>query len=307
VARARSEDGRPLVLVVGSVNMDLVVQIPTLPTAGETVTGGVFEQGGGGKGANQAVAAARAGARVVFVGAVGDDDLGGEALELLEREDMDLSGVQRLPDAHTGVALIMVDQAGENIIAVASGANAALTGAMVRDALEHSNLDAGGVCLVNLEIADEPILEAVRLAAGAGLRVIVNPAPARALSEELLGFGPILTPNRTEAAALTSLEDPSEAAVQLAAWTRAPAVITLGGDGAVYAHDSEVEQLPAKPVKVVDTTGAGDVFNGVLAAELARGAELRAALDEAMTAAALATTGVGARTSQPWRDPSDKH
>jgi ribokinase len=261
VARARSEDGRPLVLVVGSVNMDLVVQIPTLPTAGETVTGGVFEQGGGGKGANQAVAAARAGARVVFVGAVGDDDLGGEALELLEREDMDLSGVQRLPDAHTGVALIMVDQAGENIIAVASGANAALTGAMVRDALEHSNLDAGGICLVNLEIADEPILEAVRLAAGAGLRVIVNPAPARALSEELLGFGPILTPNRTEAAALTSLEDPSEAAVQLAAWTRAPAIITLGGDGAVYAHDSEVEQLPAKPVKVVDTTGAGDSFN----------------------------------------------
>jgi len=282
--------------------MDLVVQIPALPTAGETVTGGVFEEGGGGKGANQAVAAARAGARVVFVGAVGDDDLGGEALELLEREDMELSGVQRLPGAHTGVALIMVDQAGENIIAVASGANAALTGAMVRDALAQADLDVGGVCLVNLEIADEPILEAVRLAAAAGLRVIVNPAPARPLSKELLGYGPILTPNRTEAAALTSMTDPSEAAARLAAWTGAPAVVTLGGDGAVYAHDGEVEQLPAKPVKVVDTTGAGDVFNGVLAAELARGAELRAALDEAMNAAALATTGVGARTSEPWRD-----
>src|SRR5215213_8876567 len=184
------------VIVVGSVNADLVVRADRLPAPGETVTGGRFSRHGGGKGANQAVAAARLGARVAMVGAVGDDDLGHEALALLEREGIDVSGVARL-DAPTGVALIAVDAAGENQIAVASGANAELDAA----AVERTVRDAGAAAvLLSQEVPEDAVLAGVRAARGP---VVLNPAPVRALPAELAKLGPILTPNAGEARELS--------------------------------------------------------------------------------------------------------
>ncbi|HUG46905.1 MAG TPA: PfkB family carbohydrate kinase, partial [Candidatus Limnocylindria bacterium] len=174
------------VLIVGSINVDLVARVERLPTAGETVTGGVFERHPGGKGANQAVAAARLGARVCFVGAVGYDDYGEQALDELRREGVDVSRVVRVEGLATGVALIVVDRAGENQIAVASGANAAVDGTLVESALADAPLAPGGVYLANLEVADEALLAGARLAAGRGLRIVINPAPARALDPGLL-------------------------------------------------------------------------------------------------------------------------
>ena len=207
------------VYVVGSVNVDLVVSAATLPRPGETVAGGTFERHGGGKSANQAVAAARLGANVRMVGAVGDDDLGTEALALLEAEEIDVSGVGRLERSATGVALIVVDAAGENQIAVASGANAELGADAVEAALRGAD---GGVVLLGFEVPDAPVLAGARAARAAGLEVVVNPAPARALPGELLELSPLLTPNLDEARALAGKDDAEAAARALAARTGAP-------------------------------------------------------------------------------------
>ena len=181
------------VYVVGSVNLDLVVRAATLPAPGETVTGGTFERHGGGKSANQAVAAARQGAAVRMVGAVGTDDLGDEAIADLAAEGVDVTHVARLESAATGVALIVVDDGGENQIAVASGANHALDPATVEAAL--AGAEAGGVALLGLEVPDEAVLAGVRAARASGLQVLLNPAPARPLPDELLALSPVLTPN----------------------------------------------------------------------------------------------------------------
>src|SRR5215217_3820164 len=176
--------------VVGSVNADLVVTAPALPGPGETVAGGTFERHGGGKGANQAVAAARCGARVRMVAAVGDDDLGEEAVALLEEEGIDVSAVARLPDRPTGVALIAVDEAGENQIAVAPGANGALDTGAVERALRGAR---AGVVTLCLEVPDAAGVAAARAARSAGLGLILDPAPARPLAAELLALSPLLT------------------------------------------------------------------------------------------------------------------
>ena len=282
----------PRVVVVGSINVDLVVAVSRLPRAGETVAGGRFARHGGGKGANQAVAAARLGASVAFVGAVGDDEMGDEAVRALASEGIDVSGVSRLEDP-TGVALIVVDSAGENQIAVASGANAAL---IVRDL----DLSGEGVMLLNHEIAPSVVEGAARLAAGAGWRVVLNPAPARALTDAPIAA---LTPNASEAAELTGCDDPADAARALLAQTGAAVLITLGGDGALLlAPDGAPERLPATRVDVVDTTGAGDTVNGALAAELAACRPLRDAALFALRAAALSTTAAGARGGMPTRE-----
>ena len=283
--------------MVGSVNADLVVSVRDLPAPGETVTGGVFARHGGGKGANQAVAAARLGASVRFVGAVGADDLGEEALRLIADEGIDVSGVVRLDDVPTGVAVIVVDARGENQIAVASGANGALTGAHVGAALR---LEGRGVVLLGHEVPPEAVSTGVRAARDAGWAAILNPAPARELIDDLEGV--ILTPNADEARRLT-LEDDVEAAAQaLAARTRAPVLVTLGAGGALLVHDGAAERIPAPHVQVVDTTGAGDTVNGALAAELAAGRELPAAVRFALAAAALSTRVAGAREGMPRRD-----
>jgi ribokinase len=285
-------------LVVGSVNADLVVRIGRLPAPGETVSGGTFERHHGGKSANQAVAAARLGAQVAFSGAVGDDDLGADAVAALEREGIDCSGVKRLDDAPTGVALIIVDEAGENQIAVASGANARLDATMVRSAVAAGAVTTPRVVLLGLEVPDEAVLAGAQ----AGGRVVLNPAPARPLPDELLDRGPILIPNAAEACALSGEAGTEAAARALVERTGAPVVVTLGAHGALLVTPGEdPAHIAALSVDVVDTTGAGDAFTGALAAELAAGADINAAARFATAAAALSTQAAGAREGMPDR------
>jgi ribokinase len=292
---------QPSVVVVGSVNADLVVSVERLPRAGETVTGGTFARHGGGKGANQAVAAARAGATVAMVGAVGADDLGDEALRALAAEGIDVAAVARLDGVATGVAAIVVDERGENQIAVASGANAQLEETAVEEAVARL-LGPGtrGVVLLGHEVPEAAVVAGIRAAHAAGWQPVLNPAPARALPDDLDGV--IVTPNADEARALTGDDDVEAAATALAARTRAPVVVTLGAEGALLLDGDAVERVPAPAVEVVDTTGAGDAVNGALAAELAAGRPLREAARFAMAAAALSIRAAGAREGMPRRD-----
>jgi len=285
----------PRVVVVGSINVDLVVVSERLPAAGETVAGGTFASYGGGKSANQAVAAARLGADVVFVGAVGRDAMGDEAEAALRDEGIDVSRLARL-DEPTGVALIVVDAAGENQIAVASGANAALE-------VDTLDLDGDGVVLLSHEVSEGVVIAAARAAEAAGWPVVLNPAPARELPAAPLA---VLTPNASEAEQLTGEADPEAAARALSESTGAAVLITLGARGALLLEPGgEPELLPATPVDVVDTTGAGDTVNGALAAELAAGRPLREAAEFALRAAALSTTKPGARGGMPTREEVD--
>ncbi|MEX2546233.1 MAG: ribokinase [Chloroflexota bacterium] len=299
---AKPPERRPgRVLVVGSVNADLVVRVRSLPSAGETVTGGDFAQHHGGKGANQAVAAARLGAHVTFIGAVGDDEFGRAAVDDFQREGVGVSGV-RAGGAPTGVALIVVDDAGENQIAVASGANASVDAAIVEEALATgSTTVAGGVYLANFEIADEAVLAGARIASEAGMKIVINPAPARELPAALLALRPILVPNEGEAQALTGEFEPINAARILAARSGAPVVVTLGPQGAVVVEEGNAETVPAPLVEAVDTTGAGDTFAGALAAELAAGSALIDAVRFAVRAASMSVTVPGARGGMPSR------
>jgi ribokinase len=289
------------VVVVGSVNADLVVSVGRLPQPGETVTGGTFARHGGGKGANQAVAAARMGARVALVAAVGADDLGDEALRELAAEGVDVSAVARLDGVPTGVAAIVVDEGGENQIAVASGANAELDGDVVEAALGRlTAAHPPGVVLLGHEVPDTAVAGGIRAARAAGRLAVLNPAPARPLPADVEGV--ILTPNADEARALAGERDVGEAARALAARTGAPVLVTLGAEGAVLLDEGRSGRLPAPAVGVVDTTGAGDAVNGALAAELAAGQPIAAAARFAIAAAALSTRAAGARAGMPRRD-----
>jgi ribokinase len=289
------------VVVVGAVNVDMVVTTATLPGPGETVVGEGVQRFGGGKGANAAVAAARAGARVRYVGAVGDDDLGHGALDELRSEGVVVDDVAVLPGVATGTALIVVDARGENQIAVGLGANGRVDPQAVTSALRAA-LGTAGCVLVSTEIPGSAIAAAVRTATGAGARCVLNPAPVVDVVGELLGHGVVLTPNAGEAATVAGSDgrDPVADARAIASRTGAPAVVTLGGDGAVVAGPSgEVERVPARQASVRDTTGAGDTFNGVLAARLAAGDELTEAVRTANAAAALSVTAPGARGGMP--------
>jgi ribokinase len=277
------------VVVIGSVNVDITVSAPRLPGPGETVAGGELTTGGGGKGANAAVAAARADAEVTLVAAVGGDDAGRGQLEALGAEGIDTSHVATLDGVATGTALIVVDPSGDNQIAVASGANHALSADHVRDAL--ATVPDGGCVLVSFEIPDAAIVAAAEAAARSGATLVVNPAPARPIPPAVLAARPILTPNQHEAAALTGEQGPAQAAAVLAARSRAPVVVTLGARGALL--DGALH--PAPEVAAVDATGAGDVFNGTLAAALASGQPLQQAVDAAVAAAAASVTRLGAR------------
>jgi ribokinase len=288
----------PELVVIGSLNTDMFVRVGSLPGPGETVTGGTFEMSGGGKGANQAVAAARAGASVALVGAVGTDDLGSRLIDDLEAEGVNVDGVARLAGVATGVAAIVVDEQGENQIAVASGANHALRAAQVRRALAQLDLSRARCALMNLEVGDDVLVEGAARAAG-GMTVVVNPAPARPLPHELLDGRPILTPNQVEAAELSGLDDPEAAADALVRSGAAAALVTAGAQGVFVAGDGPVRRIEPPPVEVRDTTGAGDAFSGVLAAGLARGWELERAARWATIAAALSVTKPGARAGMP--------
>jgi ribokinase len=291
--------GAPQLLVVGSLNTDLVVHVPTLPRPGETITGGTFEMTGGGKGANQAVAAARTGASVALVGAVGADDFGERLVDELAGEGVNMAGVARLEAATTGVAGIVVDDEGENQIAVASGANHMLRASHVERAFRQLDLTEASCALLSLEVQDEVLVEAAGRAAALGMALVVNPAPARPLPAELFAPGPILTPNEGEAAALTGCDDPAAAAEALVRTGATAALVTAGARGVFVAADGRVERIESPTVSVRDTTGAGDTFSGVFAAGLARRWELRRAASWATAAAALSVTKPGARGGMP--------
>ncbi len=296
---------RPSVIVVGSINVDFVVRVARLPGAGETVTGGSFERHGGGKGANAAVAAARSGAAVLLVAAVGGDDLGDWQVAELAAEGIDTTGVTRIGEAQTGVALITVDAGGENQIAVASGANVGLDARAVARALESVEPEPSAVCLLGFEIVDEALAAAGHWAREHRLRVIVNPAPARSIPAALLGLHAILTPNGSEALALTGESDAERAGLSLHERSGAAVLVTRGVDGVLLVDEEGVRRLSAPRVTAVDTTGAGDVFNGALAAALSRGDDLAVAVRWATAAAALSTTVVGAR-SAPSREAVER-
>ncbi len=290
------------VIVVGGVNVDLVVHSARLPGPGETVTGGVFERHDGGKGGNQAVAAARLGADVRFIGAVGDDSFGSEARAALAAEGIDVSGLATNPDAATGIALILVDATGENLISVASGANRAFGPASVEAELARLGSLGGDVVLVSNELAASTVAAALHAASAAGARTILNPAPADDLDRGLLALVDILTPNRSELCTLTGTDaadlEAAQAPERLA--VREAVVVTLGADGAlVVTHHGPPRPVPATAVNVVDTTGAGDAFNGALAAALAQGLALEEAVLQAVAGGGLATTRPGARAGMP--------
>ena len=298
-----------LVIVVGSINVDVVVRVSRLPGPGETVAGGTLERHGGGKGANQAVAAARAGARVVLVGAVGDDDFGRSALQELRREGIDTARVCELSEHATGLAAITVDDEGENQIAVASGANQALSAATVTRALRDVALEPGAVLLMTFELGDEPLEAAARWAAQHDVAtVVLNPAPARPVADALLGATPLLTPNARELAQLSGAPDGDlrAAATSLSERTGAPVIVTVGRDGALVASDGECHRVPAPEVQAVDSTGAGDAFNGALAAALAQGHELGDSVARAVAAASASVRGRGARAGMPSRSEIDR-
>lgn len=283
------------VIVVGSINIDLVVTAPHLPRPGETVSGGVFSRHLGGKGANQAVAAARAGASVVMIGAVGADADGAESLAALEAEGIDISGVRRV-EAPTGVAIIAVAPDGENQIVVASGANALVSA----DDSSMADLPAGpGVLLSGFEVPMPAVIAAVEGAGRIGLQAIVNPAPAQPLAPALLKAGIILTPNADELLTMTGSPDLEAGISSLITAGARAVVVTLGAEGALLAQGTQRRTIPAKAAEVLDTTGAGDTFSGVLAAWLASGHDLEEAAVAANCAAGLSVTRHGARSGMP--------
>ena len=291
------------IVVVGSSNTDMVVKTPHLPAPGETVLGGEFVMAAGGKGANQAVAAARLGAEVTFVARVGQDVFGEQALAGFEREGLITEYVTADPTAASGVALIFVDATGENSIAVASGANACLSPHDVQQARQA--IEAADVLLLQLETPVETVLAAARIAHQAGVRVILNPAPAPAnpLPAELLACVDILTPNESELALLAGASAGVEqAATQGLSQGVETVIVTLGAQGALIVTQDTRQTVPSFPVDAVDTTAAGDAFNGGLAVALAEGKVLAKAVRFANACGALATTRLGAQPSLPTRD-----
>ena len=293
---------RKPVVVVGSSNMDLVIKSSRIPKTGETILGGEFAMIAGGKGANQAVAAARLGADTCFVARVGADPFGVKMLENFSREGIRTDYVVRDAKHSSGVAIIVVDEAGENIIVVAAGANGALSPADV-EAAEEMIARADSV-LLQLEIPLETVARAVELAATHGTRVILDPAPARPLDKSLLAKVSLITPNETEAEILTGIAGEDEKAARAQAEKLLglgvkSVLITRGKQGSLLADSSGMKAFKTVPVDSVDSTAAGDCFNGALAAALARGDSLDQAIGFASRAAALSTLRLGAQDSLP--------
>jgi ribokinase len=278
--------------------MDLVVSVPHLPGPGETVLGGSLERHPGGKGANQAVAAARMGAPTVMIGCLGRDEDGERGLSALREDGVDVRTVLNTA-APSGAALIVVAADGSNQIAVAPGANARLDARAVEAALDGLAPGGADVLLVSLEVPMDAVAAAVRAGGVAGSRIVLNPAPAQELPPDLLSAGPILTPNRDELARLAETKPLDDAARSLLERGATAVVVTLGADGCAVYDARGHEAYAALDGPVVDTTGAGDCFNGVLAAELARGFDLRDAAARANRAAGLSVRAAGARAGMP--------
>ena len=295
------------IAVVGSLNVDISVRVPRFVRPGETLRASGLALGAGGKGVNQAIAAARLGGRVHMIGRVGDDEFAHVPLDALREAGVDVTHVERLAGQRTGTALITVDEStGQNQIAVDAGANRAVTAAQVRDAI--TAFRASSVLLVQLELPPETVDEALSLARAHHARTLLDPAPARELSDATLALVDVLTPNESEAELLTGIairdvESAAHAGARLQARSGGDVVVTLAEHGCVWVHATGFEHVSAPRVRAVDTTGAGDAFNGALAVSLARGESLSSALREAVRAGAAATLRRGAAAAMP--TPSD--
>jgi len=296
------------IVVIGSSNTDMIVKSDHLPLPGETVLGGKFTTAPGGKGANQAVAAARLGGDVTFVAKVGEDQFGDAAIDNYQKDGINTQYVTRSAGSASGVALILVDGKGENSIAVASGANADLSIKDIDDASDK--IRSASIVLMQLESPMDTVLYAAKMASQARAAVILNPAPAATLPEEMYSYLYAVTPNETESEILTGVKVVDEESARKASEVFISrgvkkVVITLGSKGA-FVNDGEASYMvPARKVKAVDTTAAGDTYNGAMCVALAEGKTLKEALEFATKASAIAVTRMGAQPSVPTREEVD--
>lgn len=293
-----------MIVVVGSVNMDLMLRCPKLPQPGETVLGESFRTEPGGKGANQAVAAARLGARVAFVGCVGNDGFGTLATSGLRAAGVDLTHLSVIDDCATGVAMVQVDASGQNSIVLGPGANSALTVAHI-DAASQLIAEAG-LLICQLETPIAAVQRGIEIAHAAGVPVLLNPAPAQRLPEALLRQVDLLVPNEGEASVLAGIPargraGAADAATQLRRAGCGAVLVTMGAEGLVWADTEGSHYRLAHSVTALDSTGAGDTFIGALAAARMEGLDLTSAIDFAQQAAAFSVQHPGAQASMPTR------
>lgn len=296
------------ILVVGSSNTDMVIKAAHLPRPGETILGGTFFMNPGGKGANQAVAIARLGGPVIFICKTGSDIFGHQSQQLFEEEGINTSYVFSDSGNPSGVALITVDEKAENCIVVASGANANLLPSDLEKAEEA--IERADLVLMQLEVPMETVCFVADIAWQKGKKVILNPAPAHPLPADLLRHLYLITPNETEAEMITGVKitdesSAGEAARALSGMGVQHVIITLGSKGALIYSNGKAEMVPALKVEAVDTTAAGDVFNGALTVALSEGRSLKEAARFACKASAISVTRVGAQSSAPYRNEVD--
>ena len=296
-------------VVLGSINADHILNLETFPTPGETVTGNQYQVAFGGKGANQAVAAGRSGANIAFIACTGDDDTGERVRKQLASDNIDVAPVSVVEGESTGVALIFVNAEGENVIGIHAGANAALTTERVE--AQRAIISGADVLLMQLESPVESVLAAAKIAHENHTTVVLNPAPARVLSDELLALVDIITPNETEAEKLTGIrvendDDAARAAGALHDKGIGTVIITLGSRGVWVSANGEGRRVPGFKVKAIDTIAAGDTFNGALVTALLEGRAMDEAIRFAHAAAAIAVTRKGAQPSVPWRKEIDE-
>ncbi|MDH0672353.1 ribokinase [Enterobacter hormaechei] len=296
-------------VVLGSINADHILNLETFPTPGETVTGNQYQVAFGGKGANQAVAAGRSGANIAFIACTGDDDTGERVRKQLASDNIDIAPVSVVAGESTGVALIFVNAEGENVIGIHAGANAALTTERVE--VQRGIIAGAEALLMQLESPVESVLAAAKIAHENHTSVVLNPAPARVLSDELLALVDIITPNETEAEKLTGIrvendDDAARAALALHDKGIGTVIITLGSRGVWASVNGEGRRVPGFKVKAIDTIAAGDTFNGALVTALLEGKAMDDAIRFAHAAAAIAVTRKGAQPSVPWRKEIDE-
>ncbi|HAT3636117.1 TPA: ribokinase [Raoultella ornithinolytica] len=296
-------------VVLGSINADHILNLESFPAPGETVTGHHYQVAFGGKGANQAVAAGRSGADIAFIACTGDDDIGERVRRQLERDRIDVAPVRAVNAQSTGVALIFVNAEGENVIGIHAGANAALSVEQVE--AEKARIAGAQALLMQLESPLESVLAAAKIAHQHQTTVVLNPAPARDLPDELLSLIDIITPNETEAEKLTGIrvendDDAAKAARVLHEKGIGIVMITLGSRGVWVSHDGQGRRVPGFKVQAVDTIAAGDTFNGAFVTALLEGTALDEAIRFAHAAAAIAVTRKGAQPSVPWREEIDE-
>jgi ribokinase len=299
----KQDMSKKTILVIGSSNTDMTAKTKDLPRPGETVLGGVFTMGAGGKGANQAVAARRLGGQVQFICKVGRDMFGDNAVKQYEAEGLDTSGILR-SELPSGVALIYVDSHAENCIVVASGANGDLNEADVE--ASRKAIEDCGILLLQLESPIPSVLKAAKMAHEAGATVVLNPAPACPLPEELFRYIDLFIPNETELSTFSGLpvedvESAQKAALAMQAKGVGKLIVTMGSKGALICEGGPAVFVPAHKVKAVDTTAAGDTFCGALCVAISEGKTLKEAAQFACAASALTVQKMGAQNSIPFR------